>query len=89
MAEIYDRVINNASPNTSDSIILGRIKHGATILECGCATGYMTRYLKEEFAASVSIIEYNEKAFNIAKQFAVDGICANLDDTEKWSNHFK
>ena len=89
MAEIYDRVINNASPNTSDSIILGRIKPGATILECGCATGYMTHYLKEEFAASVSIIEYNEKAFNIAKQFAVDGICADLDDTEKWSNHFK
>lgn len=89
MAEIYDRVINNASPNTSDSIILGRIKPGATILECGCATGYMTRYLKEKLTARVSIIEYNEKAFNIAKQFAVEGLCADLDDTEKWSNYFK
>lgn len=73
---------------TSHGKILKQIKSGSRVLECGCATGYMTRYMKEIIGAEVYIIEYDQKAFDQAIQFAVDGICADLM-TDFWLDKFQ
>ena len=73
--------------NTSTGMILNRIKKGSTVLEFGCATGRMTRYMKEVLGCRVYIVEYDQGAFEQAAQFAEDGIC---DDIMKfcWAERF-
>lgn len=82
----YQYEISN-DPRTSHGRILAHIPRGATVLECGCATGYMTRYLGQEMGCRVSIIEYEQEAYEIAKQYAVDGLCCDLMGQE-WLSHF-
>lgn len=67
----------------SHKIILEQIEEGSTVLECGCATGYMTSFMKEKLGCKVYIIEYDRDGFNIAMNFAEDGICCDLM-TEDW-----
>lgn len=88
MAEIYDRVIDNPAENTSDALILQRIRPGSTILECGCATGYMTKYMKERLDATVFVIERNPDAFKKAIRYAAGGVCADLEQTDTWADCF-
>lgn len=88
MAEIYDFDVI-MTENSSHLYVLQQIRPNCRILECGCATGYMTKYLKEKLDAQVWIVEFNEEAFEKAKQYAVDGICANLEETEIWPSKFE
>lgn len=87
MAEHYNREIVMRE-NTSDLLLLQQIREGATVLECGCAAGYMTRYLKERLHASVYIIEKDKSGFDQALQFAADGLCTDLEQTDTWGAHF-
>lgn len=64
--------------NTSTGKILNRIKNGSTVLEFGCATGRMTRYMKESMGCKVYIVEYDRGAFAQAVEFAEDGICDDI-----------
>ena len=72
---------------TSHGRVVSHIPQGSTVLECGCATGYMTRYMSEHMGCRVSIIEYERAAFEIAKQYAVAGLCCDLMEGE-WLEHF-
>lgn len=87
MAEHYNRGVTTAA-NTSDLLLLQQIRIGATVLECGCAAGYMTRYLQEQLQADVFIVEKDRDGFDRARQYAVDGVCADLEQTDAWSTHF-
>ena len=82
----YDFEID-LSENTSTGIILGEIKKGSSVLEFGCATGRMTRYMKEELDCRVFIVEYEESAYLRAREFAVDGICGDIMDY-RWLEKF-
>lgn len=75
------------SEKTSTGIILNKIKSGSSVLEFGCATGRMTRYMKENLGCSVCVVERDETAFQTAIQYAVDGLC---DDIQKfgWLERF-
>jgi hypothetical protein len=42
------------SGNTSTGMILEKIEKGSTVLEFGCATGRMTRYMKEAMGAVIA-----------------------------------
>lgn len=86
----YDRKIDSEhfDPTLSNEKILMQIRQGSKVLECGCATGYMTRYMRDELGCDVSIVEYDADAYAIARQYASDGICADLMQTE-WLNQFK
>lgn len=79
--------IKSIDPNVPHGIILSQIKPNSYVLECGCATGYMTKYMTEKLGCHVHIIEYNTDAFRIAKQYAEDGICADLLG-DKWQKKF-
>lgn len=83
----YDFEID-LSQNTSTGIILGQLKKGSTVLEFGCATGRMTRYMKEELECQVYIVEYEKSAYETALQYAVDGVCddiMNFQWLRKWA----
>lgn len=83
----YDFVID-LSDTTSTGIILKNIKPESTVLEFGCATGRMTRYMKQAMNCKVYIVEYEQSAFNEAMQYAVDGVCDDLL-TLTWLDKFK
>ncbi len=83
----YDFKID-LSEQSSTGLILNKIANGSVILEFGCATGRMTRYMKEILGCKVYIVEYDQGAFEQALQYAEDGIC---DDIMKfqWCERFK
>ena len=83
----YDIKIQNIDLNVPHGIILSQITPGSFVLECGCATGYMTKYMTQKLGCHVNIIEYSQDAFDIAKHFAEDGICADLMQDE-WKKKF-
>lgn len=87
MAEHYNREIVMRE-NTSDLLLLRQIRSGATVLECGCASGYMTEYLKEQLHADVYIVERDKSGFDQARQFAVDGLCTDLEQVDAWGTYF-
>lgn len=64
--------------NTSTGIVLNKIAPCSTVLEFGCAAGRMTKYLKNALNCQVYIVEYDKEAFNVAIQYAVDGICDDI-----------
>ena len=88
MDKVYSRVLEKLSDNSSEKMVLEDIKQGDVVLECGCATGYMTRYMTEVLGATVYIIEFSEEAFRTAIQYAKDGICTDLEGLI-WKNKFK
>lgn len=69
---------NDLSVNSSTGMILSKIRPHSIVLEFGCATGRMTRYMKEELKCQVYIVEYDKSAFREAKKFAQDGICDDI-----------
>ena len=66
------------SGNTSTGMILSKIKKGSTVLEFGCATGRMTRYMQEALDCRVYIVEFEESAFQKAVEYAEDGLCDDI-----------
>lgn len=88
MSSKYTITIDKLEENSSQGMILGSIRSGSTVLECGSASGYMTRYMKEQLSAKVSIVELDEEAFHQAREFAEDGICADLDKNE-WYDYYQ
>lgn len=67
----YDFSLDMETDN-SNSLILRNIKPGSSILELGCAHGRMTKYLKEQLGCLVFIVEIDEKAGQIAAQYATN-----------------
>ena len=78
----YDYKIEELDLTNGFGKVLSQIEPHSTVLECGCATGYMTRYMKEKLNCDVYIVEIEKEAFDIAKQYSKDGICADLTQDE-------
>lgn len=83
----YDFEID-LSNNSSTGIILNKIKKGSAILEFGCATGRMTRYMKEVLECRVYIVEYEEGAYREALKYAEDGLCDDIMNFQ-WLEKFE
>ncbi len=83
----YDSEVD-LSIGTSTGIILNKIPSGSTVLEFGCAAGRMTRYMKNALDCRVYIVEYDKEAFDIAMQYAADGVCDDIL-TLSWMEKFK
>lgn len=76
---------NYLNRNGSHGIILEQIKPGSTVLELGCATGYMTKYMSEELGCVTDIVEIDADACKTASQYARNAFCGNLDDNGWWA----
>ncbi len=73
----YD-FLEDMNPETSHGMLLSQIQAGSAVLECGCASGYMTKFLKEQLHCSVYIVEYDQSAFDHAIPYAAEGFCGDL-----------
>lgn len=87
MQNKYDTNIT-LEDNSSLTYMLKNIEPGSTVLEFGPATGYMTRYLKEEMHCHVYIVEIDADAFETASAYAEDGICGSAEERE-WCDKFQ
>ena len=75
----YDFSIDRIDPNTAHGKVLSRVKPGSTVLECGCATGYMTRYMKEKLGCTVDVVELDKDAIKHAMEYARDWSLSDLE----------
>jgi len=83
MSAKYDYKID-MSGATSHSLILKRVTPGSRVLEFGPATGYMTRYLKEELGCTVCCVEIDPDAAALAEAYCDKMVVADLDMMQ-WS----
>lgn len=83
----YDFEID-LSANSSTGIILNKIRQGSVVLEFGCATGRMTRYMKDVLGCSVYIVEYDREAYETAIAYAKNGLCDDILNL-KWVEQFQ
>lgn len=76
------------SLNSSTGIILNKIAPKSTVLEFGCASGRMTKYMKDMLDCQVYIVEYDKEAYDTAIAYAADGLCDDILNF-KWMEQFK
>ena len=82
----YDCEID-LSENSSTGLILKKIRQGSIVLEFGCATGRMTKYMQEALHCQVYIVEIDKEAYDTALKYAADGVCGDIMDLE-WKGKF-
>lgn len=69
--------------NETHQMILSSIRRGSKVLEFGAASGRMTKLLSGEYGCEVYIVEYERAAFELAMQYAADGMCTDIE-TYQW-----
>lgn len=73
--------------NTSHALMLQRIKENSRVLEFGSASGYMTKYLKNELNCEVTCVEIDTEAAAKAEIYAHKMIVADLEMLDQWTTH--
>ena len=58
------------SPNSAHNLVLELVEPSSRVLEFGCATGYMTRVLRDRLGATVVGVEVNAEAAALAADHA-------------------
>ena len=83
----YDLNINMNNKNSSHTLVMEQIKPESRVLELGCATGYMTRYMNEKFGCTVDIVDIDAYSLHKAREYAHDSYCDDLDNGA-WFLHY-
>jgi GT2 family glycosyltransferase/2-polyprenyl-3-methyl-5-hydroxy-6-metoxy-1,4-benzoquinol methylase len=78
MADLYDYDID-LNADTSHSRLIRLTGYGKKVLEVGCATGYVSRVLTEQFGCTVTGIELNSEAAAKARQRCQRVICGDAE----------
>lgn len=78
------------NPNGSHGKILNQIKNHSMVLEMGCATGYMTKYMREKIGCIIHVVEIDEDAIAQARQYAQDGWYGDLENDKDgdWREYY-
>ena len=84
----YDVGKIDLSSNNSMTIVLQNIKPNTKVLEFGPATGYMTRYMTEDLQCSVSCVELDAEAADVAKQYCDNMLVADIESMA-WMNYYE
>lgn len=74
------------NPHQAHSIILGQIPAGARVLDVGCATGYLGRFLMEERKCVVDGIDSDHHAAGKAREYLRHVCVGSIDDDAVFSN---
>ena len=80
MSFTYDFQIDINVVNNSHTQIIRRIPPGSRVLELGCATGYMSEFLRRELGCRVVGVEYDREAAAQAEPRCDRVIIADLED---------
>ena len=67
-------------PNNIDKIQLDMIPDGSSVLEIGCASGYMGEYLIQGKGCSFLGVEMDKAAATVAKQRGLQVLCGNVEE---------
>ena len=76
----YNFRIDEIDPNSTHGKVLMKVKHGGDVLEFGCASGYMTKYMHEKMGCNVDIVEKNHNDFTKACQYARNSYSGDIDE---------
>ncbi|ACN16079.1 hypothetical protein HRM2_29960 [Desulforapulum autotrophicum HRM2] len=79
---IYDYNIDLTNENTSHVKLLKMVERDQDVLEIGCATGYMTRFMKETLNCCITVIEIDGVAAGKAEPFCDKLIVGNVEDVD-------
>ena len=82
----YDYV-SNFSQELPLGKIAANVKDGSEVLEFGCYTGDLAKYLKEQKNCRVCAVELDEEAFAVAQNHLEDGMNADIENYE-WVEYF-
>ena len=80
----YDHQLNFDSENNSHVQVIKRVPAGSSVLEMGCATGFMSQYLKQELDCSVVGVDIDPQALERAKAHCDRVISADVEDPDWW-----
>ena len=80
----YNFRVDDGHMGATHGMILSHVKPGSKVLECGCATGYMTKYMSETLGCKVSVIEKDPGGYDAAIPYAASGCCGNLLREDTW-----
>jgi methionine biosynthesis protein MetW len=67
-------------PYGTHQVILNAIPDGSTILDIGCAQGYLDRILTEEKGCTVYAVEYEQAAADIAKAYCKKIVVGDIEE---------
>ena len=81
----YNFTLDEVDPRSAHGKVLARVAPGSTVLECGSASGYMTKYLTEKMECNVTVIEKDRDGYDASMQHAAGGVCGDLEDMYTWS----
>ncbi|MGO0122933.1 rhamnosyltransferase WsaF family glycosyltransferase [Desulfothermobacter acidiphilus] len=84
----YQREINLEVENDSATKIIKQVGTSKKVLEVGCATGYMTKVLKEQFDCRVTCIEIDAAAAEKALPYCEQMIVGDVE-TLKLEDHLQ
>lgn len=76
----YYKVDGEFQENTSHYKIISYINDNDIVLEFGCASGYMSKYMHEKLGCKVYGIELCREALDEALPFLEKGVCADIDE---------
>ena len=79
--------IDEINQNSTHGKILSKVEPGSKVLELGCASGYMTKYLHEKLNCTVHVVEIDEECIKQAVEYADDAQCGNLDE-DIWYGYY-
>ena len=78
--KIYEQ---NAITPAQDAV-LGMVAPGSSVLEVGCAIGFVTRILTEQMGCKVTAVEIDEYQASQAKPYAAHMIVGDIEDPLTW-----
>ncbi len=70
--------LNNA--NTSHTLLIRQVGTGKNVLDVGCARGYLGAILTNQFYCTVSGLEHDAEAADIARQTYQEVLVGNVED---------
>ena len=85
----YDREVPRFDPEQLDRYNIDRLSCGlipeaSSVLEVGCATGFMSEYLQEVKGCTVIGVEQNPIQAEVARSRCRQIICGNIEDEGVW-----
>ncbi|GFO71435.1 O-antigen biosynthesis protein [Bathymodiolus japonicus methanotrophic gill symbiont] len=79
----YQFTLDTTEKNDSHMGLVTRIKPNQRVLELGCSSGYLSKFLQQDLACEVVGVDIDSHALQQAAPFCVQTIVADLD-TETW-----
>ncbi|NOT86294.1 MAG: glycosyltransferase [Methylococcaceae bacterium] len=80
MKNKYEFKLNTAEVNNSHMGLARRIHAGEKVLELGCSSGYLSRFLKQDLGCTVVGVDIDHDALREAAAFCDKAIVADLDN---------